>query len=96
MALVSMSGVLRGFLRSCPADLWRGDVLQVRAPVPLCGKAKTLACHAIARFRATADAAPAKMKRDCASDLKFKGAQLTHQKNPSFMNWKLFRVQMHL
>jgi hypothetical protein len=46
MAIFPMSGVLRGF----PPSTYR------RTP-----RAKTLACPAIALFRATADAAPAKM-----------------------------------
>jgi hypothetical protein len=50
-----MSGVLRGFPRSCPADIWRGDVLKYASVENPC-----LSRHS-PFLRATADAAPAKI-----------------------------------
>ncbi len=58
MAIFPMSGVLRGFPRSCPADIWRGDVLQVRLPLTAeqAGENPCLSRHS-PFLRATADAA---------------------------------------
>ncbi len=44
-----MSGVLRGFPPSCPACIWRGDVLKVRLPATA-GQAGENPCVAPAKM----------------------------------------------
>jgi len=52
-----MSGVLRGFPRSCPAYIWRGDVLKYASPLTAgqAGENPCLSRHS-PFLRATADA----------------------------------------